>query len=119
MQLLQNWLSLYNPNTIELRDIGCYLLVKIRSIVSSESWMQQDLADLINQVIAENLLYSQDNYITFAKTLEIFTEYKKIIKAEVLAQIKEIALYLFKNYNPELELKQYHAFVLLKAGQAI
>lgn len=81
--------------------------------------MQKDLADLINQIVTENLLYSQEDCVALARALEIFTEYKKIISSEVLAQVKEFTLYIFKNYNQELKLNQLHAFVLLRAGQAI
>lgn len=62
--------------------------------------MQQDLSDLINRVVSENVMFFQGNYITLARGLEIFAEYKKIIKSEVLAQVKDISLYIFNSYNP-------------------
>lgn len=51
-------------------------------------------------------MYSEGNYLILARALEIFTEYKKIIKSEVLAQVKDVSLFIFNKYDPNIELKQ-------------
>ena len=84
----------------------CYLLIKVKKIISRESWLEPDLSDLINRVVAENLMFSEGNSMILARALEIFTEYKKVIKSEVLAQVKDVSLFIFNKYDPNLELKQ-------------
>lgn len=118
--IIYTWLHTLDRSTLHLRDIGCFLLTKLRLKLESVNEYDGPLHNLVNSIIQENLnICEGEFFMILVRALELAINFDSFLNPTTTEIIRRKVIDIFTHLDLDKPIKHNDLITLIRSSQVI